>query len=92
MRTNPTQLVTFPHTISGCFLVAGALVAAVAMWHLIQRPAGADAASQSAATAFRSAAKVGAITVLVAAVFTTQQPTTLPPGIGAMAGPVPAAV
>ena len=68
--TNPTQLVTFPHTIAGCFLVAGALVAAVALWHLIRRPAGADAASQSAATAFRSAAKVGAITVLVAAVFT----------------------
>ena len=68
--TNPTQLVTFPHTIAGCFLVAGALVAAVAMWHLIRRPAGTDAASQSAATAFRSAAKTGAITVLVAAVFT----------------------
>ena len=70
VMTNPTQLVTFPHTIAGCFLVAGALVAAVALWHLIRRPAGADAASQSAATAFRSAAKVGSITVLIAAVFT----------------------
>ena len=68
--TNPTQLVTFPHTIAGCFLVAGALVAAVALWHLIRRPAGTDPASQSAAAAFRSAAKAGAITVLVAAVFT----------------------
>ena len=68
--TNPTQLVTFPHTIAGCFLVAGALVAAVALWHLIRRPAGTDPASRSAATAFRSAAKTGAITVLVAAVFT----------------------
>ncbi len=68
--TNPTQLVTFPHTIAGCFLVAGALVAAVALWHLIRRPAGTDAASRSAATAFRSAAKTGTITVLVAAVFT----------------------
>ncbi|MGA2825765.1 MAG: cytochrome ubiquinol oxidase subunit I [Streptosporangiaceae bacterium] len=68
--TNPTQLVTFPHTIAGCFLVAGALVAAVALWHLIRRPAGPDAASQSTAAAFRSAAKAGAITVLVAAVFT----------------------
>jgi cytochrome bd ubiquinol oxidase subunit I len=70
VMTNPTQLVTFPHTIAGCFLVAGALVAAVALWHLIRRPAGEDAASQSAATAFRSAAKVGSITVLIAAVFT----------------------
>jgi len=68
--TNPTQLVTFPHTIAGCFLVAGALVAAVALWHLIRRPAGTDPASQSAASAFRSAVKVGAITVLVAAVAT----------------------
>ena len=68
--TNPTQLVTFPHTIAGCFLVAGALVAAVALWHLIRRPAGTDPASRSAAAAFRSAAKAGAITVLVAAVFT----------------------
>ncbi len=68
--TNPTQLVTFPHTIAGCFLVAGALVAAVALWHLIRRPAGTDPPSRSAATAFRSAAKTGAITVLVAAVFT----------------------
>jgi cytochrome d ubiquinol oxidase subunit I len=68
--TNPTQLVTFPHTIAGCFLVAGALVAAVALWHLIRRPAGSDVASASAAAAFRSAAKVGLVTVLVAAVFT----------------------
>ncbi|MBV9795619.1 MAG: cytochrome ubiquinol oxidase subunit I [Actinobacteria bacterium] len=68
--TNPTQLVTFPHTIAGAFLVAGALVAAVALWHLIRRPAGEDAASQASATAFRSAAKAGAITTLVAAVAT----------------------
>jgi cytochrome d ubiquinol oxidase subunit I len=70
VMTNPTQLVTFPHTIAGCFLVAGALVAAVALWHLIRRPAGPDAVSRSNAAAFRSAAKAGAITVLVAAVFT----------------------
>ena len=42
----------------------------MALWHLIRRPAGTDAASRSAATAFRSAAKAGTITVLVAAVFT----------------------
>ena len=70
VMTNPTQLVTFPHTIAGCFLVAGALVAAVAMWHLIRRPAGDDPASQADAAAFRSAAKAGAITTLVAAVAT----------------------
>ncbi len=79
VMTNPTQLATFPHTIAGCFLVAGALVAAVAMWHLIRRPAGPsgpsgapgdDAGSQATAAAFRSAARAGAITVLVAAVAT----------------------
>ena len=61
--TNPTQLVTFPHTIAGCFLVAGALVAAVALWHLIRRPAGTDPVSQSSAAAFCSAARAGRISV-----------------------------
>jgi cytochrome d ubiquinol oxidase subunit I len=63
--TNPVQLVTFPHTVAGCFLTAGALVTGVATWHLIRRPAtGQDAA------AFRGAAKAGAITTLAAAVAT----------------------
>jgi len=60
--TNPEQLATFPHTVAGCFLTAGALVAGVAVWHLIRHPAG------EAVTAFRSAAKAGAVTTLVAAV------------------------
>ena len=59
--TNPTTLVTFPHTIAACFLTAGGLVAGVAMWHLIRRPT-------VNATAFRSAAKAGAVTVVVAAI------------------------
>ncbi|WP_345516537.1 cytochrome ubiquinol oxidase subunit I, partial [Phytohabitans houttuyneae] len=50
--TNKVTLVTFPHTLAGCFLTAGALVLAVALWHLIRRP-GTDQAS-----AFRSAAKL----------------------------------
>jgi cytochrome d ubiquinol oxidase subunit I len=58
---NSTVLVAFPHTLAGCFLTAGALVTGVAVWHLIRRP---DAGS----AAFRSAAKAGAVTVLVAAV------------------------
>ncbi|GFJ81685.1 cytochrome ubiquinol oxidase subunit I [Phytohabitans houttuyneae] len=60
--TNKVTLVTFPHTLAGCFLTAGALVLAVALWHLIRRP-GTDQAS-----AFRSAAKLGAwVTVIAAA-------------------------
>jgi cytochrome d ubiquinol oxidase subunit I len=57
--TNKVVLVTFPHTMFACFLTAGALVAAVAVWHLVRRP-GKDTAE------FRSAAKVGAVVTIVA--------------------------
>jgi cytochrome bd ubiquinol oxidase subunit I len=59
--TNKVALITFPHTIAGAFLAAGALVLAVALWHTIRRP---DPATRPA---FRSAMKVGAWTTLVAA-------------------------
>ena len=62
--TNKVTLVTFPHTISGCFLTAGALVLGVALWHLIRRP-GTDQAP-----AFRSAAKLGAWVTIGAAAAT----------------------
>ncbi len=35
--TNPVALVTWPHTIFACYLVASALVIAVASWHLARR-------------------------------------------------------
>ena len=44
VMTNPAQLATFPHTIAACFLTAGGLVAGVAMWHLIRRPATGEGA------------------------------------------------
>lgn len=59
--TNKVVLVTFPHTIFAAFMVGGGLVAAVAIWHLVRRPA-EDAA------AFRTALRLGAVTVLVAGV------------------------
>jgi len=59
--TNKVALITFPHTIAGAFLTAGALVLAVALWHTIRHP-GPDL------PAFRSAIKVGAWTTLLAAV------------------------
>jgi cytochrome bd ubiquinol oxidase subunit I len=63
---NPAQLAGFPHVLAGCFLTGGALVAGVAMWHLMRhRDAGDDDTS-----AFRSAVKAGAITALAAAVVT----------------------
>jgi cytochrome d ubiquinol oxidase subunit I len=69
VMTNPEQLGTFPHTIAACFLVAGGLVTGIAAWHLLRRPATGEKAAETTA-AFRSAAKVGAITTLVAAVGT----------------------
>ena len=34
--TNPVAVITFPHQILACFMVAGAFVAAVAGWHLVR--------------------------------------------------------
>ena len=63
---NPAQLAGFPHVIAGCFLTAGALVAGVAMWHLMRH----RDAPEGDVSAFRSAAKAGSITALAAAVVT----------------------
>jgi cytochrome bd ubiquinol oxidase subunit I len=74
VMTNPAQLATFPHTIAACFLVAGSLVAGVAMWHLLRRPATGDGATGDGAAettaAWRTAVKAGTITALAAAVGT----------------------
>ncbi|WP_238017119.1 cytochrome ubiquinol oxidase subunit I [Dactylosporangium sp. AC04546] len=57
--TNSTALVTFPHTITACFLTAGALMLAVAAWHVRR-----DHQSE----VFRPALRLGAWVVLVAGV------------------------
>ncbi|HEY2947704.1 MAG TPA: cytochrome ubiquinol oxidase subunit I [Micromonosporaceae bacterium] len=62
--TNKVTLVTFPHTVAGAFLTAGALVAAVALWHLVRRR---ETATPADTAAFRSALRLGAWTTLVAA-------------------------
>ncbi|WP_332642246.1 cytochrome ubiquinol oxidase subunit I [Aeromicrobium sp.] len=56
--TNKVLLVTFPHQIVACFMVAGAFMAGIAIWHLIRHP---DRDSE----AFRTAFKLGAVTLLV---------------------------
>ncbi|MGC4943173.1 cytochrome ubiquinol oxidase subunit I [Kribbella sp. DT2] len=57
--TNKVVLVTFPHTIFAAFMVGGAFVAAVAIWHLVRRP-GVDTG------AFRTAMRLGAVIVIAA--------------------------
>ncbi|HEX7743819.1 MAG TPA: cytochrome ubiquinol oxidase subunit I [Micromonosporaceae bacterium] len=59
--TNKVALITFPHTIAGCFLVAGSLLVAVALWHLIRRPDAVDTPT------YRLAARFGAWVTLAAA-------------------------
>ncbi|GGL16964.1 cytochrome ubiquinol oxidase subunit I [Mangrovihabitans endophyticus] len=55
--TNSTTLVTFPHTITACFLTAGALMLAVSAWHL---------RTGNQAEVFRPGLRLGAWVVLVA--------------------------
>ncbi|UPK76502.1 cytochrome ubiquinol oxidase subunit I [Nocardioidaceae bacterium SCSIO 66511] len=62
IMTNKVVLITLPHTIFAAFMVGGAFVAAVAMWHLVRRTKDHDA--------FRTALKLGAITVIVAGIGT----------------------
>lgn len=60
MLTNKVVLVTFPHTIAGAFITAGGVVLGVALWHLLRHP-------NRDSDAFRSAAKVGGVTIVLAA-------------------------
>ncbi|SDD34092.1 cytochrome ubiquinol oxidase subunit I [Auraticoccus monumenti] len=78
---NPVAVVTFPHQVFACFMVAGAFVAAVAAWHLF-RTAPAPAAAvgdepdaevpgeeqREARRTWVSALRLGAVTLLVAGV------------------------
>jgi cytochrome d ubiquinol oxidase subunit I len=58
--TNKLAVITFAHTIVAAFLTAGAFMAGVALWRLARRP-------DEDAEAFRWVGRLGAVTVLVAA-------------------------
>ncbi len=58
--TNVLATITFVHTMVAAFLTAGAFMAGIALWRLV-RGSGEDA------EAFRIAGRLGAVTVLVAA-------------------------
>ncbi|MBC7631592.1 cytochrome ubiquinol oxidase subunit I [Aeromicrobium sp.] len=62
--TNKVTLATFPHQIFASFMVGGAFVAGIAIWHLFRHPT-------RDADAFRTAFRLGAATLLVAGLGTT---------------------
>ena len=66
--TNKVLLVTFPHQIFGCFMVAGAFVAGIALWQLMRNP---DEVAAGSTSVFRPALKMGAVVLLVAGIGTT---------------------
>ncbi len=66
LLTNSTVLVTFPHTIAGAFLVAGAVVMAVSAWHLARR----DPVSAHV-DVYRRTVRVGLVAVVLAGVAVT---------------------
>ena len=59
--TNKVQMVTFPHTITSAYMVGGALVMAVGLWHLRKPNVGQNASM------YRRATRVGAWFTLVSA-------------------------
>jgi len=59
--TNKVQLVTFPHTIVSAYMVGGAFVMAVGLWHLRKPDVGQNARM------YRRATRIGAWVTLVSA-------------------------
>jgi cytochrome d ubiquinol oxidase subunit I len=58
--TNKVQLVTFPHVVAAAYMVGGAVVMAVALWHLRRADVGRDSGM------YRRATRLGAVVTLVA--------------------------
>jgi cytochrome d ubiquinol oxidase subunit I len=59
--TNKVQLVTFPHTMTSAYMVGGAFVMAVGLWHLRKPDVGKNAGM------YRKATRIGAWVTLVSA-------------------------
>ena len=59
--TNKVQLVTFPHTMTSAYMVGGAFVMAVGLWHLRKPDVGQNA------SIYRKATRIGAWVTLVSA-------------------------
>ena len=63
--TNKVQLVTFPHVVAAAYLVGGAVVMAVALWHLRRADVGRDEGM------YRRATRLGAVVTLAAGLAVT---------------------
>jgi cytochrome bd ubiquinol oxidase subunit I len=63
LLTNNTALAAIPHTIAGCFAVAGAFLVGIAVWHLTRRKADNTADNTAGETAdkpvWRASLKLG---------------------------------
>jgi len=59
--TNKVQLVTFPHTMTSAYMVGGAFVMAVGLWHLRKPDVGQNSSM------YRKATRIGAWVTLVSA-------------------------
>jgi cytochrome bd ubiquinol oxidase subunit I len=60
LLTNSTALITFPHTIAAAFMTTGAFIAGIAMYRMLK-----DRDAPEQAAPFRSAARAGAVMILV---------------------------
>jgi cytochrome d ubiquinol oxidase subunit I len=63
--TNKVALITFPHTLAGSLLVAGALIVAVSLWHVHRRPDASDVDTHRSALRFGAWVAIGAAAAVV---------------------------
>jgi cytochrome d ubiquinol oxidase subunit I len=63
--TNKVQMVTFPHTITAAYMVGGAFVMGIGLWHLLRKDVGENR------TMYRRATRAGAWVTLAAALAVT---------------------
>lgn len=64
--TNKVQLVTFPHVVFAAYLVGGAMVMGVGLWHLRRVNAASAPAGRADLGMYRKATRLGAVVTLVA--------------------------
>jgi cytochrome d ubiquinol oxidase subunit I len=64
--TNKVQLVTFPHVVFASYMVGGAMVMGVGLWHLRRVNAAADQTVRTETGMWRKATRLGAVVTLVA--------------------------